>query len=51
VIPLGYKSFSGLVETGFRHVVRNQPPRTEWRKGAHPPFLLPTGPSETCNNG
>ena len=30
----GLKSFSGLLEAGFKHVVRNQPLRTELRKGA-----------------
>ena len=30
----GLKSFSGLLEAGLKHVVRNQPLRTELRKGA-----------------
>ncbi len=30
----GLKSFSGLLEAGFKHVVRNQPLRSELRKGA-----------------
>jgi transposase-like protein len=30
----GLKSFSGLLEAGFKHVIRNQPLRTELRKGA-----------------
>ena len=30
----GLKSFSGLSEAGFKHVARNQPLRTELRKGA-----------------
>jgi len=30
----GLKSFSGLAEAGYRHVVRNQPLRSELRKGA-----------------
>ena len=30
----GLKSFSGLVEAGYRHVVRIQPLRSELRKGA-----------------
>ena len=30
----GLKSFSGLVEAGYRHVVRIQPIRSELRKGA-----------------
>ena len=29
----GLKSFSGLLEAGFKHVVRNQPLRSELRKG------------------
>lgn len=30
----GLKSFSGLVEAGYRHLVRNQPLRSELRRGA-----------------
>jgi hypothetical protein len=30
----GLKSFSGLLEAGFKHVIRNQPLRSELRKGA-----------------
>ena len=30
----GLKSFAGLVEAGFKHVARNQPLRSELRKGA-----------------
>jgi transposase-like protein len=30
----GLKSFSGLVEAGYKHVVRNQPLRSELRRGA-----------------
>ena len=30
----GLKSFSGLLDAGFKHVVRNQPLRSELRKGA-----------------
>ncbi len=30
----GLKSFSGLLEAGFKHIVRNQPLRSELRRGA-----------------
>jgi transposase-like protein len=30
----GLKSFTGLKEAGFQHMPRNQPPRTNLRKGA-----------------
>src|SRR6516225_9237637 len=30
----GLKSFSGLLEVGFKHIVRNQPLRSELRRGA-----------------
>jgi transposase-like protein len=37
----GLKSFSGLLEAGFKHVVRNQPLRSELRKGAKSAVPLP----------
>jgi transposase-like protein len=36
----GLKSFSGLLEAGFKHVARNQPLRLELRKGAKPAVPL-----------
>ena len=36
----GLKSFSGLSEAGFQHVVRNQPLRSKLRRGTKPAVPL-----------
>ena len=40
IYTYGLKSFSGLVEAGFKHVARSQPLRSQLRQGAKPAVPL-----------